>query len=334
MGVSSPSSWYSERLTYISIDELSKFVISDDNEKDLSIKLNYRDIKALVEDWGEYIKFPVSEILLNIKLLKQFSKKDAFKFSPERPYKVGGEAHLFGNELTHSSIESPIKMNVDHSIGAKLGLSIFIRPEFDVETYHKLIFEKIENVILHELLHMYEFYQRLLTKSSSIDLSMTSTVLGDNTMKRPKNIWEYWTNNFTDLIYISQPHELRAEIQGSKMDAEKLSFEDFKKKPTWETAKKMQEFKYDKFIVEFNKVVYEHNPDYVNDITDSLIKKFIKDYKKYAIEYGENPKIKPSSLEKMSTEEFFRFFEKEINRGGEYLIKRLTRLFSRITPIS
>lgn len=326
LGVALSSTYYAERLTHICLDNVYEFVNSDLNKQNITLTLNYNDVKNLVEDWTEYTKFPVSEI----KVLLSLNKYNLKKIGSVKPYRVGGFAPIFSDDddPETSKITNPIKMNVDHSLSLYLGINIFIGDTFKRSEHWKMIFDKTESVLLHEFNHLYEMYNRKMRGSKGLDTSLTHASIGPNVMRTPKKIWDYWQSNFTDLIYMSEPHEINAATQEAYSIVKNMDYEEFKNHKIFIDAKSMQNFNYVDFLKNFDKIVSDHNPEYVGDITDNLIKIFIREYKKLILSQEETPYIKPSTLDKMTTEDFFKFFQKKINKGGEKLIKRLTRLYS------
>jgi hypothetical protein len=243
-------------------------------------------------------------------------------------FKVGGSAYPFakGREKEATRVVEPIKMNVDHSLSIHMGLDIEYST-FSLRDEKKLEV-KVESVLLHELNHLYEFYCRKFNYGKQFGLATTWAAIGPNKRRRPKKIWDYWQYFFTDLIYMAEPHEVRASIQESKAYVDKLELAAFKRTKTWKNAKKMENFSYKNFVEEFNKVIATHNPDYVDKIIDMLIKDFIKEYEDVAEEFKEKPIISISKFRKMSKEGFFEFWEKRIKKAGETIVKGILRLYA------
>lgn len=187
---------------------------------------------------------------------------------------------------------------------------------------------KVESVLLHELNHLYEFYCRRFSYGNQLGLATTWAAIGPNKRRRPKKIWDYWQYFFTDLIYMAEPHEVRANIQEAKAYVDKLDLTAFKRTKTWKMAKKMENFSYKNFVKEFNKVIATHNPDYVDKIIDMLVKDFIKEYQDIAEEFKEDTIINIETFKKMSKNEFFEFWEKRIRKAGSTIVKGILRLYA------
>lgn len=296
------------------------------------IKIPYTNIRRFITDWDLYSEFPVSEIVIYLAITMKPEDKLVFLDKSgdyiKTRFKVGGSAYPFakGREKEATRIIDPIKMNVDHSLSIHMGLEIEYS-NFSMKYDEKKLEAKIESVLLHELNHLYEYYCRKFNKKS-IDLALTYASIGPNKMKRPKKIWDYWQYFFTDMIYMSEPHEIRAYVQETKGFVDKLDFASLKRTKSWKIAKSMQNFDYKEFIVNFNKIIASHNPDYVDRIIDMLVKDFINDYEKIAIEFKEDTIVSINTLKKMPTVEFFKFWEKRIKKAGETIVRKIIRLYS------
>ena len=298
------------------------------------IIIPYQQIKRFVSNWDLYAEFPVSEIILELSMAKKIrtdimSTNPITKRKKLAPFIIGAYASSFagGAENKATRMKDPIKLNIDHSISIHMGIDFEYSSFFRKDRHMQILEMKIESLILHELNHLYESYIRKLKGEREFEYSITWTALAKN-VNRPKKIWEYWQNFFTDYVYMSEPHEIRAFIQESKAYVDKLSFKSFRRTKAWKIAKVMKNFDYKKFISEFNEAIKEHNPEYVDDIIDVLVNDFKKEYKKLSIEYKEDNIINPDWLAKLSTKEFFEFWEKKIREAGTTLYKNMIRLYS------
>jgi len=306
------------------------------NDKmETEITIAYTNIKRFVTDWIVYQDFPVSEIIVDLKIVKvepgKVLSNDIDTDEESRvPIKIGGSAMSFarGNERMASRIKNPIKLNVDHSLSIFIEIDIEYSSIFRKDKHSRKLEIKLESVIAHELNHVYEYYRRKLKGEKEIELTTTWASIGENRMRRPKVLWDFWQRSFADYIYQSEPHEIRAFIQESKSYVDRLDFDTFQKTRQWKVAKKMQTFDVNKFVENFNKIIFKYNPEYTDKIIEMLVKDFVREYKRLSIEFKENPLIKPEKLERMSYEEFLKFWEKRIRESGTILVKKLSRLYS------
>jgi recombinational DNA repair ATPase RecF len=300
-----------------------------------NIQFRYTDIKNFVTNWEVYQDYPVSEILIELLITKKNPEilKSVNKTTKRQeivPFRVGGYASPFarGRERLASRLKDAIKINQDHTISIHLGIDFEFSSNLKLKKDEEKIELILESTILHELNHNFEFYKRKISGKKEIEYTGTYTAIGPNRMRRPKILFEYWQNHFTDYIYMSEPHEIRAYIQESKAYIDKIDFETFKKTNTWKVAKIMESFKYNNFLKGFDKLVYKYNPEYVELFTSTLIKDFKREYLRLSKEYREENTIKPEFINKLSDDQFFKFWEKRINKAGEIIVRKLMRLYS------
>lgn len=306
-----------------------------DDKSETEITIAYTNIKRFITDWITYQDFPVSEIKVDLKIVKiEPSRLVSNDLETDEevqvPLKIGGMAMSFarGNERMATRIKNPIRMNIDHSLSIFIEIDVEYSPIFKKDKHSKILEIKLESVIAHELNHVYEYYRRKLKGKKDIEMTTTWSSIGANRMRRPKAIWDYWQTGFTDYIYQSEPHELRAFVQESKSYVDRLDFETFQKTRLWKVAKKMQNFSVEKFLESFTKVIQKHNPEYTDGIIRMLVRDFVREYRRLSIEFKEEPVLKPERLEKMSYEQFLSFWEKRIRESGTILIRKMSRLYS------
>lgn len=338
LGIAESTLFYVDIIKQKVMEEVMDYIndTTELNQKEIKhVSIPYRQLRRHVTNWEVYEEFPVSEILVDVEIVKK--RKDRLKrmkflvdVKEEIPFRVGGYASPFarGRERAATRIKDPVRMAVDHSLLIHMGIQVDYSDNFDPYIHERKLETQIESVILHELNHTYEYYNRKMGGAKNIDLALTYASTGENVMKRPKEIFEYWQYYFTDFIYMSEPHEIRAYVQESKSFIDKLDFESFKKTNTWRIAKYMQKYSYKEFLKKFDKVVEKHNPEYVGKMTDMLIKDFIKEYQKFVEEFQEIPSLTPDKLSYMTREEFFEYWEKIIREAGDKIVKNMMRLYA------
>lgn len=335
MGVAEPTQFYLQRLTYLVIDKLYEFsdemraskISKTDEPTIVEITMNYRDIKYLIPRDKEefYLDFPLSQIILHLELSKD-------KMSEK--YLVGGSAYPFARsrEKYATRFKPEIKQAVNHTISIFMGVEVIIGQNFrkinqDFDMFENThLFKKIESVISHELNHLYEFYRRRISGAKSISTSMTWASIGKNVYGVSEEIFDYWQSEFTDLIYESENPEINAQTQEAKTYVDRMNFEKFRKTNFWKKAKLMQEYSVDEFLIGLrNKFESENIPlSKIKDMKDN----FVLEYERLVRESKEKPYLKPEFLEKMSENDFYKFFEKRIKESGTKLIKNYCRLFA------
>jgi hypothetical protein len=162
-------------------------------------------------------------------------------------YLIGGYASPFatGREKLATRFRDPIKQNTDHSLSIHIGLQMiydesFRKISFDFGDFERThLFKKVHSVLSHELNHLYEYYKRKNSGSDNISLSLTWTTIDEeNFYEVPQSIFRYWQLEFTDYIYVSEPHEINAQVQESKTEIDRSIFEKFRKSKYWKELKK------------------------------------------------------------------------------------------------
>ena len=302
--------------------------------------INYSDIKRFVEDWDKWSGFPVSEIkidlivtkksLKDVKILK-VGKDDEYQTVP---FKMGAYASSFakGRERMATRFKDQIKWCVDHTLSIHFGIDLdysdLLIHSKNREKYEKELQKTLDNVLLHEINHLYEYYQRKLKGKKEMETTLTAITTGENIHRRARVPWKYWNNFFLFYIYMAEPHEIRAYTQECKSLVEELSFEEFKKHKIWLEVVNMANFDYKNFLKRFIEIISKVNPDQTDKTISLFVSDFKKDYRKTLGEYKEKGLISPGSLDKMSEQEFFEYWERKIKTGGKNLYRRILRLYS------
>jgi hypothetical protein len=133
---------------------------------------------------------------------------------------TGGHASYFGNKnwSGYSRIVDPIKQITDKGVIINFGISIDVRPTFDLsneEDFRKMT-DDIGSTLYHELHHCYEHYVRVIKNTNVMrpeNRSFNSALSwAENIWKYPKPLFKFWSI-FTYYLYVSEYHETRANIQ-------------------------------------------------------------------------------------------------------------------------
>lgn len=326
LGVAYPTLFLKDPICDIITDKFLNFepnrsTVSKKYSENIIIKLKYSDIKPYIEDVELYAKFPASEVIIELELIREKNSKINY------PFMLGGFASgFYGKKEDGSKFKPEVKIVSGHSISLHMGINIrqgnFYKPR-DYDNFRI----KLSAVVLHELNHLYEYYNREFG-TGKVKTSVTWASIGDNIMNRPNKIFKYWQYYFTDYIYQSELHEVRAYIQEAMPYVSKFSFEDIQKQPIWLSAKSMQNFSYLNFINGLTNVIREHNPEYVETMIDTLVKDWNREYVKLYYELEDIGQPKPEFIRNLTTEEFFLFWEKKIKNAGEKIIKGICRQYS------
>lgn len=339
IGVAVPTTFYVKYLTHMVIDELYENIDNNrgsdnfEGSDSVDIVLNYNDIKNLLprgkKQIEEYLKFPLSEIILKV----EFNREMYYEYPDGYKYEIGGYSSPFarGRESEATRFKPSIKQDVDHTISVHLCIEIWYNDRFkkigkelyQFENTH--LFKKIEGVIMHEFNHLYEIYNRKIGGRPPMQLALSWATLKDIYKDVPFYLYNFWSNNFTDFIYMSEPYEINAHTQEAKSYIDRMGFEAFKENKLWKDAKKMQNWDYKEFVNRFNIIAKQRGLDVT---IDKMKEDFVDEFWNLSIDFGEYPKISPEKLSRMSTDKFFELFQRRIRDAGEKYIRNFGRLYA------
>lgn len=285
---------------------------------------NYNDLKPYLPKKSIYAYFPVSRINLTL-LLKKEVKSDTY------PFKIGGWAVRFGKKKKgYSYFKKGVKKNKDHSISISMGIEVYVGNldlELDTDNSFQI---KLEAVILHELNHFYEHYNRSWDPyGREIETSVTWASIGDIPKNVNEKVYIFWQDNFTYYIYQSEPHEVNAQIQEAKPYVDKLSFKELKKTNFWKNIKAMQNYDEQKFLQKFHEEVLIHDPTLIeSEVLSQYINIWKKEYKKlYKLQKDKNSP-RPEFFEKMSDSQFMNYWGKKIREAGGKIVRKIIKQYS------
>ena len=354
-GVAEATLFYVDPIVSKAWNEFLEFCQDEkDDELEEDYHLSYTRLKPFITDKITYVLFPVVGIDLNLSIKKmsnsQFEKKYRYIMNRRKKegktltYAVGGYAVNFGhrNWSGYSRMANPVREVSDHGIILYCGVSIDMSEEFDLNSVKNKIQDEIEEVIWHELNHLYEYYQRVLSTRGKITQrgpQHAITAADTNRWGIPKEIYDQWVYGFSYFLYSSEPHELRAVVQEAAYWVTKYGFNSIQNTGAWFVAKKMENFSADEFLKalddEIDKYLASKSEETTalrkgflsHPIKERLKNMWIQQYRKSLETYKEQPTVPVDKLSKMTCEEFVRFFEIRINSSGEYLRKKLTKLW-------
>lgn len=309
----------------LSMEFKDEAIDEDEYTSELKLDFDYDSLKKYIPKKSVYAWFPVSQINLSLKLIKDTTSKHDFKFM------VGGWASHFGKKKDKvSRFKRGVKKNPDHSISLDMGIDVHIGGLFDASNEKDIndFKTKLESVVLHELNHLYEYYHRTWDPyKRDIQTSITWASIGDIPEGELKEITKYWQDEFTYYIYQSEPHEIRAQIQEAKSYVDRLSVEELKNTSLWKNIKKMQNFDVDKFMNEFHTKALSMNL-IEEDILRKLITTWKKDYKKLYKEQTEKNNPSPDFFKRMSDAQFMDYWGRKIKEAGDKMVRGVLRQYA------
>lgn len=358
-GVSFASIIFSEFLEKRVLQQFIKFYESSDtyyNEQDDIkwwrlqnwIRSNPSEVKS--EIWRLYPEFPVVgfEVILNFKKFaaKTYSKNYG---NVGAPVSTGGYASGFGhkNWKNYSKIVNPVRKISDVGLIIQIGIEIdFDKLNFNIEdeSHKNELIEQIGSTIYHELNHSFEHYKRTIRTHKRDEIrkpiydrsfNTSITYAENNRWKFAKPIWNLWSRKFLFYTYISESHELNANVQEIYYYIKKFPEKNIKDFRIYQMADYMEKFDSDKFYNELLDEIKKHNWKDISgnfllfgvrdadQIADKLKEMWVTVYKKEVEEQKAKPMISFSTLDKMSCLDFIRYWGKRFNENGKYLKRKI-----------
>jgi len=342
-----------QRKTYYAFTE---FLKSRETRLDETVEVKYRYLTPYIKDKELYKEFPV----VGFELVLEFKKMTPLKFHSlygdnyENHVAIGGWASGFGNKnwKNYSKIIKPVKKVTDHGLIIQLSVGIDINKRmFDIknEENKKSLIDGIVSTLYHELNHCYEHYKRTMRAPKRGEyrkpiygrsFNTSLTYAENNKWKFPKAIWYKWTTEFIRYIYMSESHEMNANIQEIHYFINTYPDKDLSQFKIWRTANEMEKFDADMFYTSLiNQISSHYNwKDMGNallvgceteeDVADKLKEMWVDVYKNELKEQKASPIISISTLEKMSCKQFIDYWGKEFNKNGRYLKKKINKIKS------
>jgi hypothetical protein len=350
LGVSQASLQFIDFLNSRCLSSFREFLETNlrkwDNHMD---KIPYNLIKSYIKDTDLYSQFPV----VGFELIYLFNKYTDNQFNRQFPktaesgsvMAIGGWAAGFGNRnwKWYSKIVDPKKKSSERGIVVQIGLEININKEkFDIDNpeHLRLLKDNIDSTMYHELNHSFEHYQRTIKGDTSKFIwertfSTALTYAAQNRYKFPKSLYKFWEENFLDYIYLSEEFELRSNVQEMAYFLKKYPEKDVKDFVIYKNAQYMESFDGYNFYHKLLRKIGENAlyKGYEVTIAERLKKMWVDVYLRQCESQKSEPIISEQTLEKMTCEEFIKYWGKKFNENGNYLKKKIYKLKSGIDEI-
>lgn len=348
MGVALPAICYAKPIHDLTISEFTKYLESGSNKSNLKIEITSDNFSNCLSNKETYSKFPVVSILLNLFFTKipddKFSKQYPSKYEKNIPHAVGGAAYKFGhkNWKDYSRKTKSIIEDLEFGIIIKLDVDITIPDSYGKVSDDITLSDDINETIWHELNHLYEYYGRLLSEKNiplhkrSPRLSITFS--DANKWGIPKDIFKTWSK-FVFYFYLSEPYEISAQVQEASYFIIKYGFDKLFETTAWKYANDMVNFNPDDFI----DILESDIDDYISSkpeekislykgvlskpLKERLKSMWLSEYKKQLLLNKEESKLDIEKLEKNDCNYFIKYMTKRINKDGERLKRKLTKLY-------
>jgi len=339
LGLSIPSVCYADSIYESALNMLLVSIALNKNEANLNYIIEPDKFINCINNKKDYLDFPVVKIQidLNIKVDKRLNEE-------EIKHAIGGLAYRFGNKnwkYYSKKVKSEIE-DLDFGIIPHMGLDIFISENYKIKD-NKTFEDDLKEVIWHELNHLYEFYNRIKIGKGPLWSRMPKLSISYSDKNKwgiPNKIYNYWSENFVFLFYLSEPYEVNAQVQEASYFAIKYGMDELRKTKAWEYSKIMADFNPNDFIEKLDSLIKEYideNPEEKTALYSGVLSKPIKErlksmwlsiYKKTVDELKETPKIDINKLEKSNCDFFVKYMTKKlINPAGNKMISKLAKLY-------
>lgn len=362
LGVSFASIIFADYLEDRVLQKFLDFYNSSDKAFDYQDNIKWWRLQNWIKDqpqnikdnlWKLYPEFPIVgfEIILSFKKLspsiyeKRYTRKGA-------PVSGGGFASGFGhkNWKNYSKIVEPIRKISDVGLIMQIGIEIdYDKVNFDINNpeHKEELVENIGSTLYHELNHSFEHYKRTTKvqkrheiKKPVYDRSFNTSITyaENNRWKFAKPIWNLWSKKFLFYTYISENHELNANVQEMYYYLKKYPSKDLNDFVIWKYADYMEKFDAETFYQELTDEIKKHNWKDVSSnfllygirdtdqIANKLKEMWVEVYKKECEEQKAEPMISFKVFERMSCLDFIKYWAKRFNDNGRYLKRKISAI--------
>jgi len=325
MGVSRSTLPY-VNLIYGVIEPMIESMVHSGKSSRQNIAIGLDKIRSIIKnDEDSFLEFPMEEI----KIVISFSYE---KGDIENHFASGGSAYPL-NEKTgdYSFMRKPspeipkkIKNEIDMTLNGLMDIEIYIDSKFKVSQMYELLMD-VRDTIMHETLHLYEFYKRWLSTGSGT-FNIVKTFAGRENPNTPKEIYDYYSD-FLDYVYYSEPYEINAMTQEAYSKVLRMSFDTFKTTKYWIMSDKMENFNADQYYRELEKKIKERSgKETLNYHLNNLHKFYIKQYVKIAKDF--NQPVSNKILKTKNIYDLIKSFELRITQSGKNLKRKFMKLYS------
>ena len=328
LGVARPTIPYVNLVYNLTEDLVIEFFNEHTKPTSHTIEIGPKEISKLFnrENSEDFDDFPVQKI--NLKLGLKF-----LKGNNTTPYKIGGGAYeieklrksqvSYLSDLSHQ-LPSYFMTQDGKAYTLKLDLEVFIDYKNISLGDLDMLLVEYQAALLHEFNHFYEYIHRHRGKRPKIDLSLTWIP-----EKSPKDILpnpalELW-KQFLTLIYLSEPHEVTAQISEMYAYVVKMDYNQLKSLPVWKNSEKLKSFNADTTFNLLNSYISSETKFDNEYVLDVLLEYFKKNYLKQSKSNELEPSKKIMGVK--TIKELMSLMEKRFNQAGENIQRGIARLY-------
>ena len=346
LGVALPSIKYADVIYKKTIEELKSFLTEHSSYKEYlnDPKISTEDLKSSIGNEEEYKKFPVAGITLDLHFRKIEDNVFYANFNSGKSHSVSGSAHRFGHKNWYGyskKAKTEIK-DLPFGIDLFIGIEVYIPKSYKIEQDEKLE-DTLMETIYHELNHLYEYYERLLSQKGlpiyKRSPKIAITYANVNRWKIPNDVYSIWSNDLVYNFYLSEPYEISAQVQEAAYTVMKYGFEKLFETDAWKNALLMERFSSEDFIEMLDSTIDEYiskkGPEKTGlysgvlslPLKERLKEMWLREYQKQFEYEKESPKIDFERLKKNDCNYFIKYMSKRINKAGTKLKIKLGRLY-------
>jgi hypothetical protein len=345
LGISESSLIFADFLEGRIYHTFVEFLNSSEKSLDKNDEVKYTLLKSHITDKNLYADFPVVKFELLLQFKKMTSKAFEKAFGKGRlPVAVGGSASGFGNKnwTGYSKIVNPIKKVSDIGIVVQLGIEVYINEDqFDINNTSNDIRlrDQIGSVIYHELNHSYEHFKRTTRPAKKgvyrkplYDRSFNTalTYADANTLKFPISIWSKWSRDFLYYIYVSESHELNANVQQVYYHIKKYPKDDIDDNQIYKDSVIMTNFDsqifYNELLHEISEYYKFENKEDIEMVANRLKDMWVSTYSKQLTSQKATSIIPLNTFKKMNCLDFIEYWGKKFNKNGKYLKTKIGKI--------
>mgnify|MGYP003333354670 FL=1 len=329
LGIARPTIPYVNLVYNLTEDMVIEFFNEHTKPTSHTIEFGSKEISKLFnkENSEDFDDFPVQKI--NLKLAFKFFKGK----NNETPYRVGGGAYeiekLRKSQVSYLSdlskqLPSYFMTQDGKAYTLKLDLEILIDyVNISSDDFDMLLVE-YQAALLHEFNHFYEYIHRHRGQRPKIDLSLTWIPEKSPKDILPKPALEMW-KQFLTLIYLSEPHEVTAQISEMYAYVVKMDYDKVKSLPVWKNSEKLKSFNADTAFNLLNSYISSETKFDSEYVLDVLLEYFKKNYLKQTKSNELEPSNKIMGVK--TIKELMTLMEKRFKDSGEKIQRGIARLY-------
>ena len=325
LGVSRATLAYTNIIYETVKDKLLESIRNNRNVSE-TITLGLKDLfKVYKNDVEDFIELPIEKILIKFS----YNKLD------DNVYPEGFVTMAFADMIGEGSqLKSPSRY-IPKEIADEIGQTLIAGFEFNFNVNKDIneeqmdeLFYDLRDAVTHECNHMYEYYNRAISGAKELDTTLSFMkrpyeMFGDKIREDVLQIWKLFLN----LLYVSEPYEVRAMSQEAYSKRLRMPFEKFKETKYWDYSNRMIDFDaqayYDYIIDLMGDLPKEEQTEILNTIHEYFIA-YYEFSKKIVYQNPLNKKI----INTKNIMDIMKYFQPQINKSGKKLQRNFMRLYA------